>query len=84
MIHALSVTNAQEKEELNQLLQTNSEDKVSRVLKIYADCKVAEWASTLKENYFNIAMKHLEELAVSNSRKAELEKLARYLLQRES
>lgn len=84
LIHTLTVANENQKEELNQLLQTNTEDKVSRVLKIYADCKVAEWASTLKENYFNIAMKHLEELAVLNSRKAELEKLARYLLQRES
>jgi len=84
MIHALSVANAQQKEELDLLLQSNNDDKVSSVMKIYADCKVPEWATTLKEKYFNNAMKHLEELAVLNSRKAELEKLARYLLQRES
>lgn len=83
-IHALSVASEKQKAELEALTLNNDEEKVAKVLKIYADCKVAEWASTLKEKYFNIAIQNLEELAVSASRKVELEKLARYILQRES
>mgnify|MGYP003340054470 FL=1 len=83
-IHALDVANDQQRVELNSLMHYNDEDKVAKVLKIYADCKVAEWATTLKEKYFNMAIQHLEEVAVSQMRKSELEKLARYLLQRES
>ena len=83
-IHALAVANEQQREELNSLMHYNVEDKVAKVLKIYADCNVAEWASTLKEKYYNLAIQHLEEVAVSQMRKSELEKLARYLLQRES
>ena len=84
MIHALDVANAQQKKELQHLLKGNDSDKIERVLQIFKDCKVGEWASTLKQQYFNLAMKHLEATAVLHSRKESLEKLAQYLLQRES
>jgi geranylgeranyl diphosphate synthase type II len=84
MIHAFEVANENQQTELNSLLKGNDENKVERVLKIFKECGVEEWASTLKEKYFRLAMKHLDEIAVLQNRKNELETLARYLLQRES
>ena len=65
-------------------MNINPTDKVAKVLQLFRDCKADEWAASLKEKYFEVAMKHLEDTAVLNSRKEELEKLARYLLQREN
>jgi geranylgeranyl diphosphate synthase type II len=84
LIHALSVANDIQLAELKSLLNSNAGDKVEKVLQIFSACKVGEWANTLKEKYFQIALSHLEKIAVLNERKSELEKLARYLLMRES
>jgi geranylgeranyl diphosphate synthase type II len=89
LIHTLEVATVSQKEELNKLLNTNPPDKpdsyrVEKVLQLFKDCKVAEWATALKEKYYATAMEHLEELAVQESRKTELRNLADYLLQRES
>ncbi|MEO6669380.1 MAG: polyprenyl synthetase family protein [Ferruginibacter sp.] len=89
MIHALEVTSGNEKDELTKLMkqlsvdETDRKNKVNKVLTIFKDCKVDEWANQLKEKYYGEAMKHLEETAVLSSRKTELEILAKYLLQRD-
>ncbi len=89
MIHALDVATEDQKKELNSLIgqETNNEvdkvEKVNKVLAIFKDCKVAEWAEALKEKYYKEAMKHLEDIAVLSARKTELEVLAKYLLQRD-
>jgi geranylgeranyl diphosphate synthase type II len=84
MIHTLEVATDVQKKELQWLLSSNTEDKVPRVLQLFRDCKADDWANDLKEKYCNMAMKHLEDIAVLSSRKQELQKLAMYLLQRES
>jgi len=84
LIHALEVANAGQKSALQSLLQGNAPDKVEQVLKIFKDCKVDQWANELKDKYYTMAMEHLEEIAVLNSRKTELILLAKYLLQRDS
>ena len=84
MIHTMEVANSTQLAELQLLLQNNASDKIDRVLQLYRDCKVDEWANQLKEKYYDIAMKHLDDIAVLENRKVELELLARYLLQRES
>lgn len=84
LIHALEASSPEQKATLETLMQGNDPDKVNKVLQIYADCGVEHWAASLKEKYFHQAMHHLEETAVISKRKAELEKLAQYLLQRES
>ena len=84
MIHTMDVASETQQQELKKLLQTNPENKVAKVLQLFRDCKADEWAASLKEKYFQLAMKHLEDTAVLSSRKNELEKLGRYLLQRES
>lgn len=84
LLHALEVVDDQQKMQLKQLLATNADDKVSKMLSIYRDCKVDEWAETMKQQYFQLAMQHLDKVEVQDERKAELKKLAHYLLQRES
>jgi geranylgeranyl diphosphate synthase type II len=83
LIHALETANDKQKEELNFLLNENSEDKVHRVLQIFHDCNVDEWARELKRQYFNKALHHLEEIAVLSARKKPLVELANFLIQRE-
>ena len=83
LIHALETANAEQKERLNQLLQSNPADKVEQVLAIYRACGVEEWALTLKNQYLEIAFQHLEDIAVLSSRKEPLRQLAYYLIQRD-
>ncbi len=61
----------------------NPADKVQRVLAIFKACNVDEWARTLKQEYFNKAIQHLEDIAVVSTRKQPLQQLAHFLVQRE-
>jgi geranylgeranyl diphosphate synthase type II len=83
LLHALEVANADQKQQLEKLIQENPADKVEKVLEIYKSCKVNEWANTLKEQYLQTALNHLEAIAVVAARKAPLKELADYLIQRE-
>ena len=83
MIHAMDVATALQKSALNNLMNSTAADKVEKVLQIFTDCKVAQWAAALKEKYYGVAMKHLEDVAVMSNRKTELQNLAEYILQRE-
>jgi len=83
LIKALDVANDYQQEELKVLMSTNAPGKVERMLQIFKDCRVDEWAMELKEKYVNTAFQHLEEIAVVSPRKAPLMQLARFLVQRE-
>ena len=83
LLHALEVANATQKEKLIQLMSENPTDKISRVLQIYQDCGVGNWANQLKEQYLSIALKHLDDIAVLSIRKKSLIELANYLIQRD-
>ncbi len=84
LIHAMEVASDAAKTQLLQLINNNPADKVEKVLAIFKDCKVDEWAKQLKENYFKTALKHLEDTAVLAVRKKPLMELAEYLMVRES
>ena len=87
MIHAMEVASDQQKVELANLMQNSKIDpaeKINKVLTIFKDCKVDEWALQLKEKYVQIALQHLEDTAVLLNRKKPLIELAEYLIQRES
>ena len=90
MIHAMEVASASQQQELAILMDTASEqsvssaEKISKVLNIFRDCKVDEWAKALKEKYLQTALQHLEDTAVLTARKKPLAELAAYLIQRES
>ncbi|MBA4198817.1 MAG: polyprenyl synthetase [Chitinophaga sp.] len=82
-LHVLETANAGQKQELLNLIKDNPADKVEKVLKIYKDCNVDAWANELKEKYFQIALKHLHDIAVVSSRKKPLLELAEFLIQRD-
>jgi len=83
MIHALETANPVQKNELLKLLKESPEDKVQRVLQIFRDCGIEDWARQLKENYMQQAFRHLDEIAVLSARKEPLIQLAKYLVQRD-
>jgi len=84
LIHAMEVATGEQNAELKNLLQNNSADKIGKVLEIFKECNVDEWAQQLKEKYLQTAFNHLEEIAVLSERKKPLRELAQYLIQREN
>jgi len=83
LIHALEVASASQKEELKKMLSNNEPDKVNKVLQIFSDCKVDEWALELKNKYLDEAFSHLEDIAVLSKRKEPLKELAQFLVKRD-
>jgi len=67
---------------LNELLSSNSPDKVPRMLQLYQDCKVDEWALREKERFTQTALQHLEDMTVVTANKQPLFELADLLLNR--
>lgn len=84
LLHALEAADEAIKQEIQQLLASNKEDKVEKMLRIYKQCGVDVWANELKETYYQKAIQHLEAIAVISSRKSPLKELAEYLIVRES
>jgi geranylgeranyl diphosphate synthase type II len=84
LIHAMEVAAGRQAEELKNLLETNPPDKINKVLQIFKQCNVDEWARKLKEKYLQTAINHLEEIAVLSQRKEPLKALAEFLIQREN
>ncbi len=82
LIHALEVANEQQKADLHDLIKSNPADKVEKVLAIFKDCKVDEWAEQLKARYMNEAFAHLGNIAVVEKRKQPIIELAHYLMNR--
>ena len=83
MIHAREYCTPEANAALDELIKNNPADKVEKVLQIFRDCKADEWATELKEKYYNIALKHLDEVAVLSDRKVLLRQLASDLMMRE-
>jgi geranylgeranyl diphosphate synthase type II len=84
LIHAIEVANSYQLEEIKNLMQNNSPDKIEKVLHLFKQCNVDEWARTLKEKYLQTALNHLDEIAIASSRKQPLRELAEYLIEREN
>jgi geranylgeranyl diphosphate synthase type II len=72
-----------EKDELKKLIKKNDTDKVEKIVKIYRNCKVDEWALQLKNKYLDEALRHLDDIAVLSKRKEPLRELAYFLIQRD-
>lgn len=83
LLHTLDVAPEDQRRELYSLMQGQSADKVQKVLAIYKACGVDAWANTLKEQYLQKAMEHLEAIAVVSARKKPLKELADFLIQRD-
>jgi geranylgeranyl diphosphate synthase, type II len=83
LVQALAVANDSQKKELKKLMKENNDDKTEKVLQLFQDCKVNEWALQLKNKYLDEAFDHLEDVAVLSKRKEPLQEMARFLIQRE-
>ena len=84
LIQVMKLASEAQHKELSRLLSLDDESKIQPVLDLYKSCNVDEWAKELKQNYFSMAMEHLEEVAVVSTRKKPLEELARYLMDRDA
>lgn len=83
LIRTLEIATAAQLKELRNLLHVDADGKVEKILQIYNDCNVNEWAKELKMKYLKQALHHLEEIAVLSLRKKPLKELAEYLVERE-
>ncbi len=83
IIHAREYCTPEANAVLDELIKNNPTNKVEKVLQIFRDCKADQWATELKEKYYNIALKHLDEVAVLSERKTLLRQLASDLMMRE-
>lgn len=83
LIHALETTTGSQQKELHNLLNSDPDNKIEKVLQIFHDCKVDQWALQLKNKYLDEALLHLEDIAVLSKRKQPLEELAQFLIKRE-
>lgn len=83
LIHAMEVATAPQKSELQQLIMTNPTDKVERILNIFIDCKIDDWALQLQNKYLDEALAHLDDIAVLSKRKQPLQEVAHSLVKRE-
>lgn len=82
-IHAMEVCSHEVRNELRELMKGNAEDKVERVIRIFRECGVDQWANDLKEKFLGEAGRHLEEVAVPSARKDALRELMKFLVRRE-
>lgn len=83
LIQALEVASETQKQQLHNLMRLNPVNKVEQVLGIFKACNVDEWARSLKQHYVNIALQHMEDIAVVSSRKKPLLDLTDFLVQRQ-
>jgi geranylgeranyl diphosphate synthase type II len=83
LLHALEVADAEQKKQLQQLMQEDSPAKVQTVVDIFRACDVDGWAMALKEKYLQTALHHLDEIAVLSLRKKPLRELAEFLIHRD-
>lgn len=83
LIHALESVSVAGKKELQLLLKTNIPQKVEKVLQIFKEAKVDDWALQLKNKFLDEALAYLEDIAVISKRKEPLRELAHFLVIRE-
>jgi geranylgeranyl diphosphate synthase type II len=83
LIHAMEMVAGEDKQLLNDLLKNNAADKVQQMLSLFKRTGVDDWAVKLKNNYLELALDHLEKIAVQSKRKEPLKQLASFLIQRE-
>lgn len=83
LIHAYETASPAQKEELDALMDVDTDNKVNQVLSIFKACGVDAWARELKEKYMKQAFDHLEDIAVLSKRKEPLKQLALFLTQRQ-
>lgn len=83
LIHALETADSKQRNQLEELLNSNPSDKVQQVLNLYKQTGVDAWAISLKQRFLLESLQALDDIAVLTNRKQPLIELAQYLIQRE-
>jgi geranylgeranyl diphosphate synthase type II len=83
LIHAFEAASPAQRKELSSILEKKEDDKVDRVLNIFKECRIDQWALQLKNKFLDEALSHLEDIAVLSKRKQSLIEFAHFLVQRE-
>jgi geranylgeranyl diphosphate synthase type II len=83
LIHAMEMVSGDDQQLLENLLNNKPADKVQQMLSLFKRTGVDEWAMELKNNYLELALDHLEKIAVQSIRKEPLKQLASFLVQRD-
>ena len=83
MIRTLEIANEQQRKELKRVAGQKSDEMVTQVLNIFKSCGVDKWAEDLKEEFYQKAMQHLDDIAVLENRKGPLKELSKFLIQRD-
>jgi geranylgeranyl diphosphate synthase type II len=84
LIKALEGATAEQRDELNHWLQRDADSKVGSVLALFKATGAQQECLSAVKYYSGKAFNCLEEIAVISKRKAPLQKLAEFLLMRES
>jgi geranylgeranyl diphosphate synthase, type II len=83
MIHALETGSPAQQKKLKYLLGDDTPDKIKKVLDVFRESRVDEWALQLKDKYLDEALAHLDDIAVLSKRKQPLRELAHFLVKRD-
>jgi geranylgeranyl diphosphate synthase type II len=83
LIHAFETASPAQQKELKKLMMDDKPGKVEKVVQIFHDCKVDEWALQLQNKFLDEAFTHLEDIAVLSKRKQPLKELAHFLVKRD-
>lgn len=83
MVKALEMATQPQLQELENIRQLESEEKIDRCLAVYKACGVDHWAKEQKEQYKNSALQCLDLISIDPARKEPLQQLADFLIQRE-
>lgn len=83
LLHALETADEAGKMELRRLMSTTGPDKVAKVLDLFRAAGVDAWALELKHKYVEEASLHLDDIAVTQTRKSSLHELMHYLVKRD-
>lgn len=83
LLKAMEVATAARMEEIKTLMASNPPDKVEKMVRLFRDCGVDQWARELKNQYVETAFQHFDEIAVPANRKQPLRELVMFLIDRE-
>lgn len=83
LLYALENAAPDNRKALDELLATDGEDKVEKVLEIFRQTGVDSWARELKQHYADEAIKYLMAVSIADEKKQPLLNLIDMLLNRE-
>ena len=83
LVQAIENAGPPEKQQIQTLLQSDSMDKIERMIEIFRATGADQAAEEAKMKYMEKAGTHLEKISVPTENKLALKELAQYLLERE-